>query len=131
MCQPGQQLDPRYGCDCIPQTQYNAIMANCDTPYCDDGYYWSTDACMCFAEIQCAMMCIPGLQLDPRSGCHCIPQAQYDAIMDNCNNNSAGGYYIDISFDIDTGVFIFNTDNTSMFPAGTYYFQVIIIVGEL
>jgi hypothetical protein len=60
MCQPGQQLDPRYGCDCIPQTQYNAIMANCDTPYCDDGYYWSTDACMCFAEIQCAMMCIPG-----------------------------------------------------------------------
>jgi hypothetical protein len=51
--------------------------------------------------------------------------------MDNCNNNSAGGYYIDISFDIDTGVFIFNTDNTSMFPAGTYYFQVIIIVGEL
>jgi hypothetical protein len=60
MCQPGQQLDPRYGCDCIPQTQYNAIMANCDTPYCDEGSNWSEDACICIAEIQCAMMCSPG-----------------------------------------------------------------------
>jgi hypothetical protein len=102
-------------------------MDNCNTPYCDEGTYWSEDACMCFAEIQCALYCdLSGQQLDPIGGCSCIPQAQYDAIMNNCN--SGVGTWIDISFDITTGVYIFNTNDYSTFVTGVYQFTVIITV---
>jgi hypothetical protein len=59
----------------------NYIILGDGSCYCPDGEVWNEDACMCFAEIQCAMMCQPGEQLDPRFYCDCIPHTQYNAIM--------------------------------------------------
>jgi hypothetical protein len=61
------------------------------TGTCGNGYYWSHQACMCFAEIQLTVMCQPGFQLDPRNGGTCILQETYDALFENCDYTCAEG----------------------------------------
>lgn len=71
----------------------------------------------------------------------CIPQIVY-----HCNFISGpytggynmcgfvmygGGYTTEISFDITTGIYVFNTDNTNLFPAGSYHFEIIIQIGDV
>jgi hypothetical protein len=50
---------------------------------CAEGYYWDMDACTCFAEIQCTLMCAPGFDLDPREGCSCVPLIIVNAIYNH------------------------------------------------
>ena len=102
MCPPGQVLDPREMCSCIPIAEKEALnrcgdwkakdeakkdsekelLYECD----DDGYrvcpakhsscppgsFYDDSTCECFSEIKCMMMCPPGQALDPRKGCSCI-----------------------------------------------------------
>jgi hypothetical protein len=41
------------------------------------------------------------------------------------------GVTVDISFDINSGVFVFDTDDTDHFPAGVYTFEITITVGSV
>lgn len=119
MCGPGFQLDPRAGCSCIRQHEFDAIFENCEnTNVCPDGQVWSDDLCICVAEVQCMMMCPQGQQLDPRYFCSCVPQASVFALNECENNggcigsNCGGGVSVDV--DISTEISV-NVDEGSCF----------------
>jgi hypothetical protein len=68
----------------------------------------------------------------------CYPEIIYTCIYvrgpytgpyDLCNFTSYTNVNINISFDISTGVFVFDTDDTGTFPPGVYVFQITITIG--
>ena len=100
MCPPGQALDPREMCSCIPIAEKEALNRcgdwkekdaakkvelefKCDDngykrcpvkhQNCPKGSFYNDKACTCFTHLKCRKMCPPGQALDPREVCSCIP----------------------------------------------------------
>jgi len=85
-CPKGQRHDPRTGCGCITNCEYDAIMNGkecaveedkCDEP----GFEYNEKACTCLTERTCRMGCPKDHRHDPRTGCGCISNSEYDAIL--------------------------------------------------
>lgn len=53
----------------------------------------------------------------------------YTGPIDLCNFVSISNVVIDINFNFDSGVFVFDTDDTSTFPAGLYTFVITYTIG--
>lgn len=92
---------------------------------CDDGYYYSEEACMCLSDgslhfgdhpLVCSMpleCSLPGYVDDPRGYCSCAHEDTVNAIMNGyyCNNNGgctgtgcSGSGSVSIGIGIDTSV---------------------------
>lgn len=55
----------------------------------------------------------------------------YSGSLDLCNGVSYNGaYYVTISFDVTTGVWIFDTDDTTTFVPGVYTFEITVTIGS-
>lgn len=53
----------------------------------------------------------------------------YYGSLDLCNYVSYTNVHIDINFDINSGVFVWDTDDSGTFPPGVYTFMIQISIG--
>lgn len=60
-------------------------------------------------------------------GCYYV-SGPYTGTIDLCSFVDYSSIYIDISFNVSTGVFIFDTDDYTTFMPGVYYFMVTVTV---
>ena len=60
------------GPDCIEGTHDDFFLTtNSSQQYCADGEIFDDEICSCTSQIQCLMICPPGMDLDPRFACQC------------------------------------------------------------
>ena len=52
-----------------------------DDKQCKSGYTWNDDACDCFTDAKCKMMCPRGQRLSELEMCKCIPLCEYDSLF--------------------------------------------------
>jgi hypothetical protein len=55
--------------------------------------HWDYDFCICFADIQCMMMCPDGQTLHPQRGCDCISWLEYYSLNECTQKECDKGFY--------------------------------------
>merc|ERR1712113_415934 len=86
-CPDDHRHDPRTGCRCISNSEYDEILNGkecaveenkCDGP----GFEYSEKACACLTKSPiCRMRCPKDHMHDPRTGCGCVSNSEYDEIL--------------------------------------------------
>jgi hypothetical protein len=95
---------------------------------------WNWEACQCFAEVQCAMLCVPNFSLDPRVFCSCVSDSIVEALYDHGLNaqceactgsgcGSGGSGSIDIDIDIDHDITIGGGSSSGHVCGPGYYWD--------
>ena len=48
---------------------------------CKSGFTWNDDACACFTDAKCKMLCPRGQTLSELEMCKCVPLCEYDSLF--------------------------------------------------